>query len=172
MSQAQQAFRFLDPGPLIDGELELALVNCAPANEARNRVPQYDFEMRVPGRGGATVGGINFRAVSTRDLELYGGHIGYGVNAPHRGHRYAARSVRLLFPLARAHGFTTLWITCNPDNAASRRTCEIAGGTLVEVVDLPPDNDMYLEGERQKCRYRFDLLSPLSREKGVRNHFP
>ena len=79
------------------------------------------------------------------------------MHPPHRGHRYAARSVRLLLPLARAHGFTTLWITCNPDNWPSRRTCELAGGTLVEIVDLPPDNDMYLEGERQKCRYRFDL---------------
>jgi len=150
-------FSFLDPGPLTDGELELVLVNCAPANEARNRVPQYDFEMRVPSRSGVTVGGINFRAVTTRQLELYAGHIGYGVHAPHRGRRYAARSVRLLLPLARAHGFTTLWITCNPDNWPSRRTCEIAGGTLVEIVDLPADNDMYREGERQKCRYRFDL---------------
>ena len=157
MTQAHEQFRFLDPGSLIDEDLELVLVNCAPADAARNRVPQYDFEMRVPDRAGPTVGGINFRAVSTRDLELYGGHIGYGVHAPHRGHRYAARSVRLLFPLARGHGFSTLWITCNPDNWPSRRTCEIAGGTLVEIIDLPPDNDMYQEGERQKCRYRFEL---------------
>lgn len=39
----------------------------------------------------------------------------------------------------------------------SRRTCEIAGGKLIEIVDLPKDNDQYLEGDRQKCRYRFDL---------------
>ena len=150
-------FRFLDPGPLIDGELELVLVRCRPADAARGLVPQYDFEMRVPNRSGAVAGGINFRAISTPSLELYGGHIGYGVHPAHRGHHYAARSVRLLLPLARAHGFTTLWITCNPDNRPSRRTCELAGGTLVEIVDLPPDNDMYVEGERQKCRYRFDL---------------
>ena len=28
---------------------------------------------------------------------------------------------------------------------------------MTEIVDLPTDNDMYREGERQKCRYRFDL---------------
>ena len=48
---------------------------------------------------------------------------------------------------------TELWITCNPDNLASRRTCELAGAEFMGIVDLPPDSDMYLEGERQKCRY-------------------
>jgi len=52
---------------------------------------------------------------------------------------------------------TEFWITCNPDNAASRRTCELAGAVLVEIVDLPEDIDMYQEGERQKCRYRLEL---------------
>jgi tagatose 1,6-diphosphate aldolase len=47
-----------------------------------------------------------------------------------------------------------LWITCNPENVASRRTCEFAGAEFVEIVDLPTNIDMYLEGERQKCRYR------------------
>jgi tagatose 1,6-diphosphate aldolase len=52
---------------------------------------------------------------------------------------------------------TTLWITCNPYNIASRRTCELAGGELVEIVDLPKDTDMHQRGERKKCRHRFDL---------------
>lgn len=46
----------------------------------------------------------------------------------------------------------------NPDNHASRKTCEYAGGTLEAIVDLPEDNDMYMDGERQKCIYRFKLL--------------
>jgi tagatose 1,6-diphosphate aldolase len=50
-----------------------------------------------------------------------------------------------------------LWITCNPENIASRRTCEAAGADFVEIVDLPSDIDMYQEGERQKCRYRLKL---------------
>lgn len=60
-------------------------------------------------------------------------------------------------PLARHHEMTELWVTCNPDNIASRRTCELAGGVLVEIVDLPEDIDMYQEGERRKCRYRFGM---------------
>ena len=45
----------------------------------------------------------------------------------------------------------------NPDNTASARTCELAGGELVEIVDLPKDTDMYRKGEPQKCRYKIEL---------------
>ena len=58
---------------------------------------------------------------------------------------------------AKKHQINPLWITCNPDNIASRRTCEIAGGKLVEIVELPSNNDQYHKGDRNKCRYRFDL---------------
>jgi tagatose 1,6-diphosphate aldolase len=33
----------------------------------------------------------------------------------------------------------------------------LAGAVFVEIVPLPPNNDQYLEGEREKCRYRIDL---------------
>ena len=29
------------------------------------------------------------------------------------------------------------------------------------IVDLPANNEQYIKGDRQKCRYRFDLLSHL-----------
>src|SRR5215204_4797163 len=73
------------------------------------------------------------------------------------GHRFAERSCRLILPLARRHGFDTLWITCNPDNVASRRTCERLGAELVGIVDVPPDNDVYERGSERKCRYRLAL---------------
>ncbi|MBC7926102.1 MAG: GNAT family N-acetyltransferase [Bryobacteraceae bacterium] len=106
---------------------------------------------------GEVAGEINLRLGDTESLRLYGGHIGYGVRSRYRGRRFAARSVKLLLPLARAHGMRELWITCNPDNLASRRTCELAGAEFVEIVDLPSYLDMYREGERQKCRYRLAL---------------
>ena len=42
-----------------------------------------------------------------------------------------------------------LYITCNPDNIPSRKTCEKLGLILEEIVDLPEDNEMYKEGERK-----------------------
>ena len=97
---------------------------------------------------GQTVGDIDLRVGNTYHVMMYAGHIGYGVETEHWGHHYAARSCRLLLPLPRRHGLTTLWITCNLDNTASARTCELAGATFVEVVNLPPDTDMYQEGEQ------------------------
>jgi tagatose 1,6-diphosphate aldolase len=79
------------------------------------------------------------------------------VYPPARGRHYAERAARLLLPLARRHGMSELWITCNPDNAASRRTCERLGGELVEIVPIPPDHAFYSRGERAKCRYLIRL---------------
>jgi tagatose 1,6-diphosphate aldolase len=88
------------------------------------------------------------------DLLLrYIGHVGYVVLPPARGRHLAARATRLLLPLAKMYGVETLSITCNPNNLASRRTIEAAGGSLVETVDLPRDHPLYLAGERRKCRY-------------------
>ena len=160
---AAAGFDFLDPGPLADGDLELVLVQREPANELHGLVPVYHFELRAhaaaDGPDGAPqpAGHVRFRVGSTPHLERYAGHFGYGVHEPFRGRHYAERAVRLLLPLARRHGFTALWITCNPDNWPSRRTCERLGGALVEVVAVPPENPMYAAGAREKCRYRIDL---------------
>jgi predicted acetyltransferase len=149
-------FNWIDPGVLVDGDLELVLIEKSPADPSKGYVPAYGFEMRRAGNPEA-IGNISLRVGDTVRLRMYGGHLGYGVKPAFRGHHYAARACRLLFPLARRHGIRELWITCNPDNIASRRTCELAGATFVEIVDLPEDSDMYQRGERQKCRYRIDL---------------
>jgi predicted acetyltransferase len=149
-------FEFKDPGRLIDGDLELVLIEAYPGDPGIGFVPAYRFEMRLTGAD-TKVGNIELRIGNTHHIVMYGGHVAYGVLPEHRGHRYAARACRLLFPLARDHGLKAIWITCNPDNVASARTCELAGGELVEIVDLPKDTDMYRKGERQKRRYRIDL---------------
>lgn len=144
----------LDVPVLVDRDLELHLVERTLGDRERNRVPAYRFDLRV---GGLFAGTASLRVGHTDYLERYAGHIGYGVEYLFRGRRYAARACVLVFPLARRHGMTTLWITCNPENVASRRTCELIGGELVDIVELPPETDMYQEGERQKCRYRVRL---------------
>ena len=149
-------YKFLEPGELEDEDLRLVLVKTLPPDPEKELVPAYEFEMRHSGSDDI-MGHINLRIGNIDKIVKYGGHIGYDVIPEHRGHHYAARSLKLLFPFVRSHGIGTLWITCNPDNIASRRTCEIAGGTFIEIVDLPEDNDQYHAGERQKCRYRFEL---------------
>jgi tagatose 1,6-diphosphate aldolase len=140
---------------LRDCDLELQLVRRSAADARRSWAPAYHFEMRLP--TGDIAGWIDLRVGDADEVALYNGHIGYTVRPAYRGRRYAARACRLLFDLARLHGFAELWITCNPDNGASRRTCELAGGEYIETVDLPPENDLFRRGDRQKCRYRFIL---------------
>ena len=119
-------FEFQDPGRLVDGDLELRLSERYPGDPRTDWVPSYRFRM-VHARTGEEMGRIDLRVGYPQHLVLYGGNIGYRVEPRHRGHHYAARACRLLLPLARSHGMQTLWITCNPDNWASRRTCELAG---------------------------------------------
>lgn len=149
-------FAFLDPGPLRDGDLEVVLTRRSPADSANGRVPSYWFTLRAAGED---VGMLNFRIGGSFELEQYDGHFAYTVYPQWRGHRYARRACGLLLPLARAHGMQTLWITCHPDNLASRRTCEGLGAVLVEIVMRPIADcgKIELEGDRERCRYRIDL---------------
>jgi tagatose 1,6-diphosphate aldolase len=118
-----------------------------------HRVPAYSFRM-VHAETGDELGSIRLRNGSTDHVERFAGHIGYAVHVRYRGQHYAARSVRLLVPLARRLGIDPLWITCDPENVASRRTLEIAGAEFVEIVDVPLNCAIRQTGHPRKCRYR------------------
>ena len=156
MEESMGDFTWEDPGILEDNELVLVLAERAEADPSRGYVPAYRFQMHVTTEA-SHMGNIDLRVGDTNQLRMFSGHIAYGVHPEHRGHHYAARSCLLLLPLAKLHGITDLWITCNPDNWASRRTCELAGAQFVEIVNLPEESDMYERGERAKCRYRITL---------------
>jgi tagatose 1,6-diphosphate aldolase len=156
MPAPRKPFRFRTPGRLVDGDLQLVLAKKSPADPVKNYSPCYAFEMRSQGKP-CKAGTIRLRIGRQRSLAGWCGHIGYDVEKAFRGQRFAARSCRLLFPLARAHGLATLWITCDPKNLASRRTCEIAGGIYVNTVRVPRGTELYASGRRHVRRYRFEL---------------
>jgi predicted acetyltransferase len=150
--------RLKDYPALTDGEIEIAIREKRKAGFHKGWVPFYDFAIRLAGKP-EQIGHIALRIGNTNDLKMYAGHIGYRIEEKYRGHHYAAKACRLVKPIALDYGMETLWITCNPDNVPSRKTCEALGCEFIEIVDLPEDNDMYKEGERQKCRYRLDLIN-------------
>ena len=145
---------FLDTSDLTDGTIRLALDRVCEADPVRGWVPAYHF--RICDLDGNAMGKCDLRVGYTKGL-YYGGHIGYAVDPPYRGHHYAARACRLLFGLARRHGMEYLYIGCDPDNLPSRRTLEGLGGELIEIAPLPPDNDMRKDGMAHTCVFRFVL---------------
>lgn len=149
-------FQFLNPDNLADGYLSLVLHKTTPADLRKGYAPAYTFWITRLGQE-TPIGSIQLRIGHTEYVEKYGGHIGYEIYPSFRGHRYAARSCQLILSLAKQHNLKTIWITCDPDNISSRRTCEIIGARLVEIIDVPHEHELYLSGSHQKCRYKLDL---------------
>lgn len=145
---------FINTDFLKNDEIRLELEKTADGDEEKDWVPAYYFA--IVNNEGIKVGGCDLR-IGHNDRLYYGGNIGYHVDEAYRGHHYAQKACLLLFELAKRHDLKYVIITCNPDNDASRKTCEYAGGELLEIAQLPPDNDMRDDGEVEKCIFRFDL---------------
>ncbi len=98
------------------------------------------------------MGYISLRLGESPSL-YYLGHIGYRIDPSYRGHGYARQACELLRPLMLEHGLRSAVITTDPDNFASRRTCEHLGCVLESVVDVPPAYRVLCSGSQRKCRY-------------------
>jgi predicted acetyltransferase len=149
------SFKFLEPGPLIDHELTLVLVDKLPADPVKKYMPCYEFEMRHSEKG-TGMGFIRLRIGTDEELK-YPGHIGYEVNEPFRGHRFAGRSTVLLKSFAKEHGLGAVWLTVDPSNLPSQKTCLKIGAEYVETATIPEWHRMYAEGARLRRRYRLAL---------------
>lgn len=104
------------------------------------RLPEYEMEadlgfgrcwdfMICPHGRRRDAGRISLR-IGESEAVYYYGHIGYHINPPYRGHGWAEQACRLLEGFMREQGCTSVVITCDPDNYASRRTCEKLGCSL------------------------------------------
>lgn len=147
---------FYEFSALSDAVLMLRHKKFLSGKAAMDGVPAYLFSIHevVSGR---MVGEIDLRLGDTRYLRNYGGQMGYHIDRQYRGQRYAARACLLLQQVAWAHDMDELWITCNPDNDASRRTCDLIGARFIEQVKVPFASELYWRGDRLKCRYHWDL---------------
>ena len=146
---------FLDTSFLENDEFRLCLQKTVDGNAEKEWLPAYHFA--ICDKQGREMGVCDLRIGHNLNV-YYGGNIGYRIYEKYRGRHYAGKACLLLFELAKKHNMEYLIITCNPDNYASRKTCEYAGCHLVEIVRLPEDNDMRIEdGETEKCIYRIEI---------------
>lgn len=145
---------FINTDFLKNDEIQLLLEKAVEGDDEKGWVPAYHFA--ICDLKGNKMGVCDLRIGHNEKL-YYGGNIGYRIAEEYRGHHYAGKACLLLFELARRHDLEYVIITCNPDNYASRKTCEYAGGKLIEIVKVPAGNDMRERGEMEKCVYRFML---------------
>lgn len=131
--------------------VRLAFRKRSEADPARGWVPTLFYDILA---GEAVVGEIMLRLGDTEHLRFYGGQIGYRVQPEAQSKGYATEALRLLKPIAAAQGFGMVWVTCRPDNNASRRVLEKVGAVFFEEVMVPEESDLFARGDRVMCRYR------------------
>ncbi len=142
------------PAQLSFDAVKLHLDKIVPADPELGFVPYYHYRITVGQTTveQTTVGHINLRIGNTDHIRLYSGHIGYQIDRPHRGHRYALQACLALAPLARTISPQQI-LTCDPTNHPSRRTIELLGATFIDEVKVPRHDPNYLRGSRTKQRF-------------------
>ena len=80
--------------------------------------------------GDEYLGRLSIRHELTDVLREFGGHIGYVVRPSARRQGHAGAMLAASLPFARALGIDPALVTCDADNAGSRRVIESGGGVL------------------------------------------
>ncbi len=143
---------FIAHDPMAYEDVTVRLESTRPADHGRAFVPAYSMGV-YDSEGAVRYGQITLRVGETDNIVQYAGHVGYGIDEPHRGKKRAAKACFAIRPLVRKH-YVQLIITTNPDNRASQRTLDRIGARHIETVDVDENSPTFLiEGSRKKMRY-------------------
>ena len=121
-----------------------------------HRYQTYYFDILLKGTR-TRVGYIDLR-IGYSEFLYYLGNIGYRVYEEYRGHHYAYQACLLVFQYAKELQLPYVIITCSPENIASKKTLERLNGTYMGEKKVPLSHPLYLQGEKIKCIYRYDIL--------------
>ncbi len=80
--------------------------------------------------GDEYLGRLSIRHQLTEFLFEQGGHIGYDVRPSARRRGHATAMLKAALPITHALGIDSALVTCDVDNAASRKVIEASGGVL------------------------------------------
>lgn len=139
---------------MVEETISLSLSSVDSPNEKKQYVKAHNYDIIVSGK---RVGRCVLR-IGHNQNTFWGGNIGYFIDPPFRGQNYAQKACLLLFEEAVAEGLDYLIITCNPDNIASRKTCEkLPNAMFLGILALPQNNEMRFKGETEKCVYKYFL---------------
>lgn len=141
---------------LYGNEIDIKLLSKSSGNPSTGRSPEYKFQVKLH-RSDVSIGHINVRFGNDEKIVKYIGHIGYGIDQDYRGNKYSIMACELVRRVLREHEIEKVIITCNPDNHASRKTCDGIGARLIEIIDIPRTSDAYSDDETSKCRYEWKI---------------
>jgi len=145
-----------DYGLVIGKEIDLKLFNKNAGDISKGFSPEYKFQILLHDTN-IVIGHINVRIGEDEKVVKYIGHIGYGVDKSYRGNKYAAKACRIVRNVFNDHSMDRVIITCNPDNHASRKTCELIETTLIEIIDIPNTSNLYTPKETQNSRFEWKI---------------
>ncbi len=134
-----------------DGVIDLSASSRDETDEKCGIVNCYAFDIH-PSGSRRYAGYVSIRIGESPEL-YYLGHVGYRVEEGYRGDHFALRACILLEPLLYGMHIRSLVITNDPDNLASRRTCEKLGCILEGTVPVPEEYRFIVSGSTAKCRY-------------------
>ena len=134
-----------------DGEIDLIPIHIGVLNRELALGHEQIWRITIHDQK-QEIGQISYRDGEGRNV-YYFGHIGYHIDPPYRGNHYAGRACLLLRQEIRMSGKSTVSITCDPENEASRKTCIRLGCLWEGITDVPEDIRMKYEISPIKCRY-------------------
>lgn len=148
------SFKFLEGYDVLGTEnLILQILIKDPGDE--KEIPYYWYQIRLKDSL-EPIGKISIR-IGHNYHSYYNGHIGAEIDEKYRGHNYSLEASLALLRVARAHGMTYIYVTCDVENISSYTLIEKAGGKLVEVTKMPKDFFGYYEGIPDHRIYKVDI---------------
>ena len=145
-------FSFTDRFDRIDGDgMTLQIIEKNPGSA--EQIPFYYYDILADG---VPVGKISIR-IGENFHSYFNGHIGYEVFPEYQGHGYAKKACELVLDVARFHGMSRLYLTCDESNIASYRTIENLGARLVEICTVPEAWFVWREGMEERRIYQLNL---------------
>lgn len=144
-------YRLFRKAEYTDGVIDLIPIREAPPSRELGFGHERVWRIAEHQKG-KEIGRISYRDGESLGI-YYFGHIGYHVDAPWRGHHYAMRACRLIEGEIRRGGKSSVVITCDPDNEASRKTIEGLGAIWESRVTVDPGLRSRFEISKVKERY-------------------
>ena len=144
------------PALLESGPVRLTFDEIVRPDWHAELVPFYHFDILL--ENSVVVGHINLRIGDTRHISESAGHIGFAVDAAHRGHGYSYHACMALSPFA-IEFYDHVIVTANPENIASNRIIERLGAIFMEEIDVSSSDPSYRGGARRRRRYEWRLES-------------